>query len=490
MGKRILCLAAALTFLFVAAIGRTGYVALSGDYTVSSGYNSYTLTVSTQKQTLFDRNMQKMNNNKNALVAIIRPNENCLSELGLLFEQNEISDIAQELSQGYPVVKKVEHYASCKYIKIVEVKESDSSALIKFLQKQYGENAYEQSINFGVDAKGRLLEGDEGEISEEFNSNIAQGVVFTINNEIQKAVEDAAKYMRKGAVVVMDADTAEVLAMYSAPDDNMFRPVMSYTVGSVFKLVVSACALENGVDFDFTCTGSVQVGDTEFSCQNGKKHGDENIEKALANSCNCYFVKMALELGAEKLHETAQALGFGGNTEIMPGYVISDGNLPDLGTLQSSKGQLSLLGFGQGLLTSTPLQFCTALCALSNGGLYTEPRLVTATVDITGKQDTTEYNPSNRVISEKTSETLLEYMRYVVTNGTGSAADYNDLSGGKTSTAQSGIYQDGKEVLNTWFAGVYPYNDPKYCIVVMTENGKSGSTDCCPIFRTIVENIT
>ena len=127
---------------------------------------------------------------------------------------------------------------------------------------------------------------------------------------------------------------------------------------------------------------------------------------------------------------------------------------------------------------------------MSNGGLYTEPRLVTATVDITGKQDTTEYNPSNRVISEKTSETLLEYMRYVVTNGTGSAADYNDLSGGKTSTAQSGIYQDGKEVLNTWFAGVYPYNDPKYCIVVMTENGKSGSTDCCPIFRTIVENIT
>lgn len=164
----------------------------------------------------------------------------------------------------------MEHYASCKYIKIVEVKESDSSALIKFLQKQYGENAYEQSINFGVDAKGRLLEGDEGEISEEFNSDIAQGVVFTINNEIQKAVEDAAKYMRKGAVVVMDADTAEVLAMYSAPDDNMFRPVMAYTVGSVFKLIVSACALENGVDFDFTCTGSVQVGDTEFSCQNGK----------------------------------------------------------------------------------------------------------------------------------------------------------------------------------------------------------------------------
>lgn len=490
MEKRIFSLAVAIILLFVAAVGRTGYVALSGNYTVSSGYNSYTLTVTSEKQTLYDRNMQKINNNKNALVAIIRPNENCLSELNLLFNQKEVSEIAKELSNGYPVIKKIEHYAACKYIKILEVKDTDSTALIKFIQKNYGETVYEKNINFGVDAKGRLLDGDEGEILEERETTVPQGVVLTINSEIQSEVEKAAKYMRKGAIVVMDANTAEVLAMYSAPDDNMFRPVMSYTVGSVFKLVVSACALEHGVDMDFTCTGKVQVGDTEFSCQKEKAHGKENIESALANSCNCFFVKLALKLGAENLHETAQSLGFGSNTEIMPGYVVSDGNLPSLDTLQSSKGQLSLLGFGQGLLTSTPLQFCTALCALSNGGLYTEPRLITATIDVAGKQNNTPYNPSNRVISEETSKTLLKYMRYVVTNGTGSAADYNNLSGGKTSTAQSGIYEDGKEVLNTWFAGVYPYNNPKYCIVVMTENGKSGSADCCPIFRTIVENIS
>lgn len=490
MEKRILSLAIALVILFVTAVGRTGYVALSGNYTVSSGYNSYTLTVTSQKQTLYDRNMHKINNNEDALVAIIRPNENCLSELSLLFEQDEVSEVAQELSKGYPVVRQIEHYVACKYIKIIEVKGTDVTALIKFIQKEYGETVYEESINFGVDAKGRLLDGDEGEITEEFDSSVPQGIVLTINNEIQKEVEEAAKYMRKGAVVVMDADSAEILAMYSAPDDNMFRPVMSYTVGSVFKLIVSVCALENGIDMNFTCTGKVKVGDTEFSCQNEKAHGDENIESALANSCNCFFVKLALKLGAENLIETAKSLGFGSNTEIMPGYVISDGNLPRLDILQTSKGQLSLLGFGQGLLTSTPLQFCTALCALSNGGLYAEPRLIAATIDIAGKQSDAPFNPSSRVISEETSNTLLKYMRYVVTNGTGAAADYNNLSAGKTSTAQSGIYENGKEVLNTWFAGVYPYDDPKYCIVVMTENGKSGSTDCCPIFRTIVENIT
>lgn len=80
-------------------------------------------------------------------------------------------------------------------------------------------------------------------------------------------------------------------------------------------------------------------------------------------------------------------------------------------------------------------------------------------------------------------------MRYVVTNGTGASADWNNASAGKTSTAQSGRYQDGREILNTWFAGFYPYDDPKYAIVVMTEDGESGSGDCCPIFRTIVENL-
>ena len=161
MGKRIVSIAVAISVLFAAALGRVGFVALSGNYTVSSGYNSYTVTIASQKQTIYDRNMQKMNNNKDSLVAVIRPNENCLSELDLLFSQNEIEEIVEELSQGYPVVRPVEHYASCQYIKIFEVKSSDTSELLKFIQKQYGETAYEMNINFGIDAVGRILEGDE-----------------------------------------------------------------------------------------------------------------------------------------------------------------------------------------------------------------------------------------------------------------------------------------------------------------------------------------
>ena len=80
-------------------------------------------------------------------------------------------------------------------------------------------------------------------------------------------------------------------------------------------------------------------------------------------------------------------------------------------------------------------------------------------------------------------------MKNVVENGTGFNAQYKSKTAGKTATAQSGIYVDGKEQLNTWFVGFYPYDNPKYSIVVMREGGKSGAGDCCPVFRTIVEKI-
>ena len=81
-------------------------------------------------------------------------------------------------------------------------------------------------------------------------------------------------------------------------------------------------------------------------------------------------------------------------------------------------------------------------------------------------------------------------MRYVVTDGTGANAEtYRHTSAGKTATAQTGQYNFGSEKLKTWFAGIYPYDNPKYAIIIMTENGISGSSDCCPVFRTIVENL-
>lgn len=488
MYKRVTAIAAAIVLLLTSTIGRIAYIIYSGDYTVSSGYNSYSLTVSRLYDTVYDCNMNKLNNNQKKLVAVIRPNEKCMSELNLLFTQKEIAEIAEELSDGKPIIKEINTYAATEYIKIFEITEANETQLTKLIRKSYNNISYEEKINFTVDAKGRLLDGDEGTVEEAVN-NIKSGVALTVDKKIQQAVEESASQMQKGAVVVMDVSTSQILALYSTPDDYMNRAVTPYSVGSVFKLIVSACALENNINPAYTCSGSITVGDTTFSCLHEKAHSVQTIKEALANSCNTYFVNLALTLGSDKLLKTASEFGFGESTQLMEGFSVSNGNLPDSNELQS-KGLLALLGFGQGSLTASPLAFCTALCAVVNGGEFNPPSLVLGTVDENGTLHKTPRDyADNRIISVETSSILRNYMRYVVTNGTAYAAEYNNNSAGKTSTAQSGIYENGKEVLNTWFAGFYPYSNPKYAIVVLTENGTTGGEDCCPVFRSIVEKI-
>jgi cell division protein FtsI/penicillin-binding protein 2 len=296
--------------------------------------------------------------------------------------------------------------------------------------------------------------------------------------------------MKTGCAIVMDVKTSSILACVIKPDSTYVnKAVQQYALGSVFKLVVSACAIENNVDISYNCFGKITVGDTIFSCSHNYVHGYQNLKTALANSCNCYFVNLALTLGAEKLLATAKSFGFDLTTNLYSSWNFENASLPTLSDL-SSKGQLSLFGFGQGLLLSTPLQVGNMLCTIGNNGKFNQTKLVSSTVDKNGSQSKIKQTNEKQAISSNTAKTLLSYMRYVVSNGTGKNANtFDNKSAGKTGTAQSGQYLYGKEQLNTWFAGIYPYDNPKYAIVVMCENGTSGSADCCPIFRTIVENI-
>ncbi len=488
MFKRIICVACAVSLLLATAAGRIGYIIFSNSYTVSSGYNSYSLTVSRIAQTVYDRNKKKLNNNKNTLVAVIKPNEKCLAELELLFDKDEIRTIKKELEKGYPVLRQTNVYADCDYIKLIDTVSSNKNQIADLVAKSYNDTVEEKKINFAVDAKGRLLDGNNETINDYIDPDAADGVIVSIDSHIQKITEEAAQNMNKGAVVVMKPSTSEILALYSVGEDGLNRALMQYSVGSAFKLIVASCAVENGISVDYYCNGKITVGDTEFACQNEKAHGRQSIKTALANSCNCYFIKLALTLGADKLLSTAHNFGFGVKYSLMKNYDLLSGNLPGENDLKSN-GQLALFGFGQGKLTASPLSFCTALCAVANGGMFKQPQFVLGEIDCDGNYASLQIDSHKQIISESTSETVLSYMRYVVENGTGKAADYKKLSAGKTSTAQSGRYENGTEILNTWFAGVYPYDNPEYAIVVMTEGGKSGASDCCPVFRDIVEKL-
>lgn len=484
MGKRFISLVCAFSLIFAGLAGRCAYIALGRTYQISDSYNSYTLNIGKLTTNIYGRSGIKINNNSKVYVAVIRPNEKCLSELDKLFTPQETAEITQELSKGYPVMKTVSKKVDTKYIKIYEKILNEESTMCSpyMISKMYGgleqyvsEEIGSLSVNFSVDALGRLLTGDDGTVVDDnYDSN--DGIIISLDNRIQKIAEESAENLKYGSVVIMDVDSSQVLASVSRGDDYINRSLSPYAVGSVFKLIVAACAIENNIDVLYNCTSSIQVADAEFHCQKEHAHGIQTIKQALANSCNCYFVNLALKLGADRLYETAKSFGFGDSFELYKNWNVSAGVFPDADELQSL-GQLALVGFGQGRLTDSPVHFCAAISCIANGGNYSSP-----TLDL---QDVKE----NQVISAKTAEKLSEYMRYVVTNGTGTAAEYNKKSAGKTATAQSGIYENGVEVLNTWFAGFYPYNNPQYAIVVMRENGVSGSGDCCPVFRSIVEKL-
>lgn len=482
-GKRINTFLLAVCLLLTASGARILFISLDKSYAVSDSYNSYALTIEKRYTTIVDRNSNLLTNYKNEYVAVIKPYEKCMSELPELFDQQEIKEITDELSKGYPVIRSVNNYKKTNYIQIYTrtIQNPPDMLCRQLLDSSCGgletytnQLVSEKKINFAVNALGRVLTGDSSEVTTE-STGAPDQVKITLDRDVQKAAEKASENLEKGAVVVLDADTSRMLACVSKPNDYYNRAISPYCVGSIFKLIVAACAIENEVDPEYECKGSITVGDTTYSCQNKNVHGKEHICEALENSCNCYFVNLALKLGKEKLYETAYEFGFGSSTSLYDGWDVSNGNLPSLSVLQSD-GQLALLGFGQGALTDTPYHFALCVAAIANGGIYKTPSL-------TGKEAAKE----KRVISKNTSKKLLSYMRSVVEKGTGMIADYKGKSAGKTATAQSGQYVNGKEILHTYFAGVYPYDDPKYVIVVMNEDGESGSGDCGPIFRNLVE---
>ena len=497
MSKRIFSLALTLCLLFTAVCGRIGYIIFSNNYAASTSYNHYSLSIGKKAPTVYYRNGDKATDNKLRYVAVIRPNPKCISELSKLFSQKRVNEITEELRKGYPILVPLEDkpkfrlnyinvYSSfCSSNNLGQLCAKESNGILSYI----GDDIGEKNIIFSIDAQGRLLDGDEGTIKNK-NYDSPEGYRISIDEDIQNVVLNAASDLTSGCVIVMDIKDSSILALVNKPDETyLIKPFSQYAVGSVFKLVVAACAIENNVDVEYTCNGSIKIADSVFSCQNKRAHKTQNLKAALANSCNCYFVNLAQTLGKDALYKTVSDLGFDDETELFDKWIIDNATLPSLDDLES-KGELSLFGFGQGKLSVTPFQMCSFLCTVGNMGIKNEPRLFLDNINNADEKTAVKYPDGESVLSFDTCKTLLEYMNYVVTDGTGKNALSSDKkSAGKTATAQTGQFFMKNEYLNTWFAGVYPYDNPKYAVVVMKEHGKSGSQDCCPIFRTIVEKL-
>ena len=378
------------------------------------------------------------------------------------------------------------------------------------VEKSYNELLKSHSgticARFFTDGIGNVMDGSQiVRVDNNYNSN--GGVVLTIDKSMQQSIESIidCSAIECGAAVLVDAQTGAIRACVSRPgfdpanvqhylNDSkspLFnRALGSYPVGSVFKSLIAASALEQGVNpkISYNCTGSISNNSSVFRCT--KAHGEVDMSTALAYSCNCYFVNLINKIEVIKVLETAENLGFGSCNEIAEELTSYSGNLPEYNELDSF-ASLANFSFGQGSLTATPLQIATLYCAIANDGMYEKPYLVEGFCDENGRFiDNHVVTSSYRAFSSKTAAKLRSYLELAVSKGTGKNAKVNVCAvAGKTATAQTGEYDDGKERLVTWFAGFFEYKDTEYVLVIMSENGVSGANDCAPVFSEFVNSL-
>lgn len=363
-------------------------------------------------------------------------------------------------------------------------------------------------VQCAVTARGRLVDGLQP--VERISAGSGQSVVTTLDEPIQRACEGiAVSRMQRGCILVLECATAQVLASVSVPqydpqniaasiaaaDTSLIdRASAQFSVGSVFKPVLAAAALEQGLGwYSAECVGAVEIDGQVYRCAKSIAHGTVDLQKGLAQSCNCLFIRLGRVLGGESILTMAEALGFGSKTRIAPGWQSSAGVLPAQNTLHNS-GQLASLSFGQGQLMATPLQVAGMMNAIANGGVYIEPGFVKGIARKNGAVEPVQQMPRrHRAMSEKTAQSLQKMLAGVITDGIGAeAAPQHEAAAGKTGTAQTGRYTEGKdksEKMDHWFAGFYPAENPQYTVVVLQDEQTQPTTGCAAIFAEVCNAI-
>lgn len=494
-------------------------VIMSGNYSEAQvKQSSYRVEIGGIRGTIFDCNRIPITNSKSITVAAIVPSPSKKEWLLDAIKEENKQTFLKKLESDTPFVFELERdiklqgVLTTKYYKhtleemsfchIVGYIDGDYKGLTG-LEKAYDDLLYstdKASALFKTDGRGGVLKGEEITIEND-TSKIASGVVTCLDINIQKAVDKATENMKKGAAVVADIKTGKIKAMVSRPyydvnDVSVFlqredsplinRCLSVYNVGSAFKPCVAAAALEaNTGNYSINCTGYEIIADRKFACHKKDGHLLMDMKSAICQSCNVFFYNLAAKIGADNLYNMAANLGFGNKIKLAKGIYSTGGNLTQR-ELLSNSAELANLSIGQGKLLLSPVSMLTLYCAIGNKGCYTLPSVVEGTLE-EGVFTACKSNSPTRVMSEENAKKLSDYLKGVVTDGTGKAANpKNTTAAGKTATAQTGRYKNGTEITHSWFCGFFPAEKPKYAVCVIVEEG-TGSAE---IFSKIADLIT
>lgn len=340
---------------------------------------------------------------------------------------------------------------------------------------------------------------------------------------MQQAASDALGD-REGAVIALDPDTGDVLAMVSSPtfdpnpfashntaavtevynqllsdpDDPLFNRTIAgdlYFPGSVFKVLVLAAALESGeydLESEFENPAELQLPQSSAVVRNASRDtcgpGETvTLETAFILSCNIPFAQLALDLGQDAIAQQAAAFGYG------QGFDIPLPVTPSRYPTNLDDAQTMLTGFGQWDVRVTPLQIAMTTAAIANDGTMMRPnmvdRVLAPNLDVTSDPEPTIMgNP----ISASMAAEMRGAMELAVTDGLATNAQIPGVTvGGKTGTAETG---ENNEPFNLWFTGYGERDDRSVAVAVVVvpdENivGDTSNVIAAPIGRAVIEAV-
>ena len=370
-------------------------------------------------------------------------------------------------------------------------------------------------------AKNRL-EGEKEVIQPTPGAN----VYLTIDARIQYIAERALRAVGRAAVVVLDPNNGQILAMASVPsyDPNKFIPAISardwaalkdadadpltnraisaFAPGSTYKIATSLAGLTKGLAKSvYTCNGGVTYGNTYMRCwiqsEHGGTHGPQTLTEAIKNSCDAFFYQYGNAAGIDAIDAVGKTLGLGEATGIELTNEAS-GILPSPTWLRSShderwsQGQTANASIGQGYVLATPLQMAMVAATVANDGVSYQPSLVHQIQEPDGtsvrrpEKIRGDLKEMNNLTPDQLEIVRKGMWRVVNDSGTGGRAKVPGVVvAGKTGTAQA--WTDGEKDDNAWFIAFAPYDHPKLALAVIVQGGNAGGEVAAPIAAKIIE---
>ncbi|MCZ6717026.1 MAG: penicillin-binding protein 2 [Gammaproteobacteria bacterium] len=409
--------------------------------------------------------------------------------------------------------------------------------------EQFNEEMLHGNVGFRqvvTNARGRQVPG--GSLLEGASPTPGHNLYLSLDLDLQRVATEALAG-RRGAIVAIDPNNGEILALVSAPsfDPNAFATGMSrsefkalqsdedqplfnravtgsYPPGSTIKPMLSLAALETGatnLTRRTVCVGYYSLPGSTHRYRDWKPqgHGEVDLHDAITQSCDVYFYEISRDIGIDTMHVYLDQFGLGTRTGLdMTGE--TDGLVPSRAWKKQAfrdradqvwfPGETVIASIGQGYMLASPLQLASATATLAMRGKRFRPHLVAAFEDsLTGRRTliAPERLPDVNIENEEFWDSVLTGMHDVMQSNTGTAraaglgAPYQ--MAGKSGTVQViSISQDEKydeeeidERLrdHALFISFAPFDEPQIAVAVVVENGSSGSRVAAPIARAIMD---